>query len=149
MQGAPDAFGQALSPWPEFRIAPKEELFAMAEAQTHRRFIKTHSPFNCLPYRPQLKYLFIGRDARDVAWSMYHHQSIMTPGAFEAFNNAPGLVGPPFTPPGCDVHEYYLRFLDQGYFPGMSPDTSLWPCIKSWWDARVSCPTSCCCTSPT
>lgn len=136
MQGAPDAYGQALSPWPEFRLAPKEDLFAMAEAQTHRRFIKTHSPFNCVPYLPQVKYLFIGRDARDVTWSMYHHHSILTPGAVEAFNNTPGLVGPPLTPLDCDVREYYARFLEQGYFPSMSPDTAFWPCIKSWWDAR-------------
>lgn len=136
MQGAPDAYGQGLSPWPEFRLAPKEDLFAMAEAQTHRRFIKTHSPFNCVPYLPQVKYLFIGRDARDVTWSLYHHHSILTAGAYEGFNNTPGLVGPPLTPIDCDVRGYYERFLDQGHFPGFSPDTRFWPCIKSWWDVR-------------
>ena len=134
--GEPDAYGQALSPWPEFRIIPRDEVFAMAAEQQHRRFIKTHSPFNCLPYHPTIKYLFIGRDARDVTWSMYRHWEIFTPEAYELFNNTPGLVGPPIEPLDCDIREYYLRFLENGYFSGHSPDTAFWPCIHSWWQAR-------------
>ena len=135
-QGDPEVYGQALSPWPEFRILPKDEAFAIAEEQQHRRFIKTHSPFNCVPYHPTIKYLFVGRDARDVAWSMYHHWEIFTPQAYETFNGIPGLVGPPITPLDCDVLEYYLRFLERGYFTGQSPATNFWSCIRSWWVVR-------------
>lgn len=135
-QGDPNVYGQALSPWPEFRLMSKEEAFAMAEAQTHRRFIKTHSPLNCVPFKPEVKYLFVGRDARDVAWSMYHHHMLFTPEAYPAFNEPPGRVGPPLEPPGCDVTGYYMHLMTHGYFPGFSPDTPFWPCIKSWWDGR-------------
>jgi aryl sulfotransferase len=125
-----------LSPWPEFRLAPKEAAFADAGAQTHRRFIKTHSPFNCLPYNPDIKYLFIGRDARDVVWSMFNHHEIMNPEAFDIFNNVPGRVGTPWSHPIRDVREFYLEFLELGYMPGHTPDTNFWACIKSWWDVR-------------
>lgn len=135
-QGDPEIYGQSLSPWIEFRLAPKEEMFAMAQAQTHRRFIKTHSPFNCLPYKPGVKYLFIGRDARDVAWSMFNHHEIMHPEAFDIFNNVPDRVGPPWTHSIKDVREFYLQFLDDGYFPGHSPDTDFWACIRHWWEVR-------------
>jgi len=134
-QGDPNAYGQALSPWVEIRLLPKEEMFAIAEGQKHRRFIKTHSPLNCIPFKPEVKYLFIGRDARDVTWSMYNHHMLFTPTAYEAFNNAPDLAGAPLVPLDCDVHEYYLHLLDHGYFDGL-PETPFWPCIKSWWDAR-------------
>jgi len=134
-QGDPAIYGQSISPWIEFRPVPREEMYAMAEAQEHRRFLKTHSPLNCIPFRPEVKYLFIGRDARDVTWSMYNHHMLFTPAAYEAFNNAPDLAGAPLEPLQCDVHEYYLHLLENGYFDGF-PDSQFWPCIRSWWDAR-------------
>jgi aryl sulfotransferase len=135
-QGDPEVYGQALSPWIEFRLLPKEEIFGIAEAQEHRRFIKTHSPLNCVPFLPQLKYIYAARDPKDVAWSMYHHHCITTPEAVDDYNNAPGRVGPPWVQPDCDVREYYLYFLENGYFPGLSPDAGYWPNIQSWWDGR-------------
>lgn len=135
-RGDPEVFGQERSPWIEFRLMPKEEAFAVAAAQTHRRFIKTHSPLEAIPFRPELKYLYIGRDPRDVAWSMYHHQSIFTPQAYEGFNSVPGLVGPKMTPVDCDVRAYYHHFLDRGHFPGFSPAVEFWPHVQGWWNAR-------------
>jgi len=39
-----------LSPWPDMRIfGPIEEVLAHAEAMTHRRFFKSHLPFDALP----------------------------------------------------------------------------------------------------
>ena len=134
-QGDPDAYGQDLSPWIEMRIFPKEEIFAIAKAQKYRRFIKTHSPINCIPFKPEMEYLFIDRDARDVAWSMYNHHKLINPEAFEMFNNAPGLVGERFVPLTCSVHEYYLSFLETGCFECQS-NAAFWPCIQSWWDVR-------------
>ena len=135
-RGDPESYGQMLSPWPEFRIAPLEAAYEQAEAQTHRRFIKTHSPFNCVPYHESIKYLFIGRDARDVVWSMFNHHEIMNPEAFHLFNDAPGRVGPPWTHEIRDVHQFYLKFLEQGYMPGHTPDTNFWNCICQWWQVR-------------
>ena len=36
------------------------------ENQTHRRFIKTHLPLDGIVYHPQIKYIVVGRDPRDV-----------------------------------------------------------------------------------
>jgi aryl sulfotransferase len=135
-KGDPQAFGQERSPWIEFRLMSKEDAFAMAAAQTHRRFLKTHSPLEAIPFRPDVKYLYIGRDARDVVWSMYHHHSIFTPGAYAAFNEVPGRVGAPMAPPGCDVREYYLHFLEHGFFPGFPAEITFWSHVQGWWEAR-------------
>ncbi len=62
-----------LSPWLEINAQPVEKLFADYEAQDHRRFIKTHTPLDGLPWRQQATYLFVGRDPRDIFMSMLNH----------------------------------------------------------------------------
>jgi aryl sulfotransferase len=135
-KGDPDVLGQAVSPWIEFRLMPKDEVFAIAAAQTHRRVLKTHSPLDAMPFHPEMKYIYIGRDARDVVWSMYHHHSIFTTGAYEGFNNAPGRVGPPLEPANCDVRTYYHSFLDKDQIPGFPIKAGFWHHVQGWWDIR-------------
>jgi aryl sulfotransferase len=136
LNGDPEAYGQGLSPWPEFRLLPKEQWFAMAEAQRHRRFIKSHSPLHAIPFNAGIKYIYIGRDVRDVVWSMYHHQTSFTPAAYQVFNSAPGLVGAPLAPPGCDVKTYYNSFLDKNFMPGMMEEPGFWTHVQEFWDVR-------------
>ena len=124
------AFGA--SPWLDLRVMPKEEVFAQLEAQTHRRFIKTHLPVDALVFSPKAKYLYIGRDVRDVIWSMYHHHINFTPAAYAMFNETPGRVGPPLLPPDCDIVSYYHQFLDHDV-PWFWP---FWPNVQSWWNIR-------------
>src|ERR1700743_937874 len=39
-----------ISPWYDANFAPPEAVNAMLEAQTHRRFIKTHTPLDGIPF---------------------------------------------------------------------------------------------------
>jgi aryl sulfotransferase len=55
-----------MSPWLDLRVPPKEEKLTTVEAQTHRRFLKTHLPVDALVFSPQAKYIYIGRDGRDI-----------------------------------------------------------------------------------
>jgi len=87
------------------------------EAQTHRRLIKTHLPLNTLAFSPQAKYIYIGRDARDVAWSWYNHLVSMTDQVWDLLNNAPGRVGPPGVMPTVDVVQFFREWLDSDGFP--------------------------------
>ena len=61
------------SPWLEINGQPIEKLRADYEAQTHRRFIKSHTPLDGLPYRRAATYLFVARDPRDIFMSMLNH----------------------------------------------------------------------------
>ena len=56
-------------------VPPEASEAARIEAQTHRRFVKTHLPVDALVFSPRAKYLYIGRDGRDVLWSMYNHHA--------------------------------------------------------------------------
>ena len=62
-----------LSAWIELLTRPIDEVLAGYEAQTHRRFIKTHTPLDGLPFFEDATYLFCGRDPRDVFLSMINH----------------------------------------------------------------------------
>lgn len=62
-----------ISPWFDATHHPVEEVMAMLDAQTHRRFIKTHTPLDGIPYFPQCQYLAVYRDPRDAYFSMRNH----------------------------------------------------------------------------
>ena len=120
-----------MSPWVDLRVPPAPVKHEALEAQTHRRFIKTHLPVDALVYSPKAKYIYIVRDGRDVVWSHYNHHANANEAYYEALNG-PGLVGPPIEPPGDDIVEYYREWLEKDGFPLWSP----WENIKTWWDIR-------------
>src|ERR1041385_1389426 len=54
------------APWLDATIfGPIEADLAKLEAQTHRRFIKTHLPFDSVPIYEGVKYIHVARDGRD------------------------------------------------------------------------------------
>jgi aryl sulfotransferase len=73
--GAENLDVSEMSPWLDLRVPPKEEKLAAVEAQIHRRFLKTHLPVDALVFSPQAKYIYIGRDGRDIVWSLYNHHA--------------------------------------------------------------------------
>lgn len=73
--GSPD-FPRAvdrISPWLEQSLRPLSDVVADLESQHHRRFIKSHTPFDGLPFDERVTYLCVGRDPRDVALSWANH----------------------------------------------------------------------------
>lgn len=131
--GAEDVDVAELSPWLDLRVPPREIKLPLVEAQTHRRFLKTHLPVDALVFSPQAKYLYVGRDGRDVLWSMYNHHANANAAWYEALNDSPGLVGPRIEPPPASIREYYHGWLDHNGFPFWP----FWEHIQSWWDIRA------------
>jgi hypothetical protein len=66
-----------LSPWVDMLTWPLDELVATIEAQQHRRFMKTHTPLDGLPWDERVTYIGVGRDPRDVALSWDNHLASM------------------------------------------------------------------------
>jgi hypothetical protein len=62
-----------VSPWMDQSLRPIDAVFADLAAQDHRRFIKTHTPADGLPWDERVTYLCVGRDPRDVGMSWDHH----------------------------------------------------------------------------
>jgi aryl sulfotransferase len=62
-----------LSRWIERVTQPIEEVEAELGAQPYRRVLKTHTPFDGLPYFADASYVYCGRDPRDAFLSMLDH----------------------------------------------------------------------------
>ncbi|MFI8849187.1 sulfotransferase domain-containing protein [Streptomyces sp. NPDC053499] len=71
----------SMSPWLDARYRDHGEVLASLAAQPHRRFVKSHTPLDGLPYDARVTYVCVGRDPRDVGVSMQHHMANMDPAA--------------------------------------------------------------------
>lgn len=121
-----------MSPWLDLRVPPKEVKLPEVEKQTHRRFLKTHLPVDALVFSPKAKYIYIGRDGRDVMWSLYNHHVNANQFWYEALNDTPGRVGPEIGPPPESIRKYFLDWLKndgQPFWP-------FWENIRTWWEIR-------------
>jgi len=130
-QGDPSIAIHDISPWLDLRFMPPDTKDRLA-AQTHRRIIKTHLPTDALVMSPKAKYVYIGRDGRDVVWSMYHHHVSANQLWYDALNDTPGRVGPPIERPDPDIRSYFRTWLEEDG----QPFWSFWDNISSWWAAR-------------
>jgi len=115
-QDNPDVNIQELSPWLDLRVPPKEVKIAALDAQTHRRVIKTHLPVDALTWHPNVKYVYVARDGRDVAWSLYNHYINANDEWYGVMNDTPGRVGPPIPkiPKDYDVMQFYEKWYTTG-----------------------------------
>lgn len=120
-----------ISPWVEFAYAPRASTLSLLSEQTHRRFFKTHLPVDALLYSPRAKYLYIARDGRDVAWSLFNHFRRLSDGWYRMMNLARGDFGALPAAQPRDFRSFFSRWLDDGY-----PFWPFWPSIHSWWQIR-------------
>jgi aryl sulfotransferase len=130
--GDPEVAVAELSPWLDLRVPPKEVKLAAVEAQTHRRFLKTHLPVDALRFSPRARYIYIARDGRDVLWSMYNHHASANQTWYDAVNDTPGRVGPPIERPPEDIRKYWRDWLERDGHPFWP----FWENVRSWWEIR-------------
>ncbi len=130
--GATDLNVAEMSPWVDMRLPPKEVKFEAIEAQTHRRFLKTHLPVDALVYSPKAKYFYVARDGRDVLWSYYNHHSKHNDLFYQEINGVGGPGIEPAKPPQHEIHEYFQVWLENDGYPLWR----FWHNIRTWWEIR-------------
>jgi len=64
-----------ISPWLDMLTRDRASVVADLEAQHHRRFVKTHTPFDGIPLDERVTYICVGRDPRDVGMSWDNHMA--------------------------------------------------------------------------
>lgn len=121
-----------MSPWIDLRAPPKEIKLGEVEAQSHRRFLKTHLPVEALVFSPKAKYLYIARDGRDIVWSFHNHYLNGSEMMYAMLNDTPGRVGPPMPRPDGDVVGWFRTWLEGDG----EPIWSFWDNVRSWWAIR-------------
>ena len=116
-----------------------EEMHAKLEAQEHRRFIKSHVPMDGLPFFPQVKYLVIGRDARDVFMSLWNHYSNYQDAFYKQLDEASPWLTEPC--PRCpdDIHTFWQNWMNTGAFDWEHEGYPFWGNmhhVQTWWQSR-------------
>ena len=130
----------SLSPWIDARFhASIDAILAVIEAQSHRRFLKSHLPLDALPYDPRVKYLYVGRDGRDVFMSLWNHYRAYNDFLYERLNTGDDLVGGPL--PRCpeDIHALFDGWVHRASFPWELDGYPMWSHlyhVQSFWDFR-------------
>lgn len=75
------------SPWIDCRFrGPVEQMLDGIEAQTHRRFLKSHLPLDALPIFDEVRYIHVARDGRDACMSLMNHYSSFSQEALDDFD---------------------------------------------------------------
>lgn len=127
-----------ISYWMELVAAPAETLHAEFAAQTHRRIIKSHTPLDGLPYHPDVTYVVVQRDPRDVFMSTLNHRTNFNPEAGRYFEDREMTEGPP-PPPPEDIPASLDFWLTRGSFPWErdgAPFWSVYSHAQSFWQHR-------------
>lgn len=128
-----------MSPWLDNNLLPIEKIIAKLESQRHRRFIKTHLPLEGISYHPDLKYIYVSRDGRDVFMSLWNHYGNYTDEMYDILNSNPGYEHEPF--PRCpeDIHKFWASWISRSYFDWEGSGWPFWSHlenVQSWWNYR-------------
>jgi hypothetical protein len=134
-----------LSPWLDMNTRPVADVWADLGAQTHRRFIKTHTPLGGLPWREGVTYLHVGRDPRDAALSWDRHLANLDPERFMAARTAAvgvddlpelGVDSPPPAPSDDPAVRFWAWMEGDPTTGAGSQLQGLVQHSQSFWDAR-------------
>lgn len=128
-----------ISPWPDARFGPPlESVYELAEAQTHRRFFKSHLPLTALPLYEGVKYLHVARDGRDACMSLHNHLTNFTPEAIAMLDEislADPKFGDRYPRVSADAGAFFRDWITGDALDG-DPELSFFAVERSFWAQR-------------
>ncbi len=126
------------TPWLDMAVRPIDETLGIYRAQTHRRFIKTHTPLDGIPYFDEVIYLFVARDPRDAFVSMGNHQRNTSPEAIQEFAQAMQKRGAAMTPPSGDARTRFRAWISASGVPeaGKPTEFNVLHHARTFWEFR-------------
>ncbi|MGC9665136.1 sulfotransferase domain-containing protein [Planosporangium sp. 12N6] len=110
-----------LSPWLDWLVEPRDEVFARLAAQRHRRFIKTHTPLDGVPLDPRVTYVVVARHPLDLAVSLYHQAANLDHDRLRRLTGQPAPSRP--SRPRPSVREWLLSWIDRDDDPRAELDS--------------------------
>ncbi|MFT4304824.1 MAG: sulfotransferase domain-containing protein [Candidatus Woesearchaeota archaeon] len=123
-----------ISPFVDLIHRRENEVKELLDNQNHRRFMKTHLPFNALPYSQDesVKYIYVVRNFLDIFMSAYDKYAFNAKDEFfEALNSVPGIESKIIKPTSINQFYNYMAANDWG-FPGWSYFDN----VKTWFDNK-------------
>ncbi len=129
-----------VSPWIDCRFQiPIDVMIPMLEAQTHRRAMKSHLPFDALPIYDEVKYIHTARGGLDACFSFHNHFLNFTPGAIAniqriAEEDGEAATPPPETPQ--DPREFFLGWVEPSKGSAAPGVDMFFDIERSYWTER-------------
>jgi aryl sulfotransferase len=131
----PDSLA-SISPWLDWLIAPQADVYAQLAAQRHRRFIKSHTPLDGLPYDPGVTYIVPARHPLDMAVSLYYRGENLNRERMRALSGQSDAGAP--APARAPLHQWLLEWIESEANPQESLDSLagvVWH-LTCAWDRR-------------
>jgi hypothetical protein len=124
----------SLSPWVDWLITPREDVLKKLEAQSHRRFVKTHTPLDGVPLDSRATYIVVGRHPLDMAVSLYHQSNNINRARVRELT---GRAREPDQPerPRPSLHDWLLKWIDAQRRPEDEMDSLngvMWHLSDAW-----------------
>ncbi len=122
-----------LSPWVDWLGTPLDKLLTQLDAQTHRRFVKTHTPLDGIPLDPRATYIVVARHPLDLAVSLYHQGDNLDRDRIRELTGQPEPAALPTRRP--PLHEWLLGWIDLDIAPRDALDLLpgvLWHLSDAW-----------------
>ncbi|MEH6835868.1 MULTISPECIES: sulfotransferase domain-containing protein [Falsihalocynthiibacter] len=101
-----------ISKWLDSKFNDEKELMDTLKAQTHRRYIKTHTPLDGITYDKNCTYLSVHRHPIDVVFSAQNHIKNMANGTLDKFI-------------ADDINEGFRTFVETPFSPLQNGGESL------------------------
>jgi hypothetical protein len=123
-------------------MRPLSDVISDLDVQQHRRFIKSHTPLDGLPFDTRVTYICIARDPRDAALSFDNHMMNLdidaALAALEKTNSAETFfertdMSIPIRP--LSQHERFWGWMDSSGSPGLRAFIHH---LSTFWQARES-----------
>jgi aryl sulfotransferase len=123
-----------VQPWPDcdFFGQSREALRGELERITEKRYLKCHLPLDGLTWYPQVRYVIVCRDPRDVFMSLFNHYSRYTDVFYEMLTESM---------PRCpeDPREFWKNWITRGWFDWETEGYPFWSNLhhtQSYWEYR-------------
>ena len=128
------------SPWFDMRFfGPVDGIAAMAEQQTHRRYLKAHLPYDAVPTVPGVKIVHVARDGRDAAMSLHNHflgfSQVARARYAEINRDDPKFAGVT-ADVSADPEDFFAEWLDEGGGGRGDEGASYFHVENSYWAVR-------------
>ena len=122
-----------LSPWLDWLVTPRDEVYARLAAQDHRRFVKTHTPLDGIPLDPRVIYVVVARHPLDMAVSLYHQGDNLDRERIRRLTGQPEPDGQAVPRP--PLHEWLVSWIDRDVRPREEMDSLpgvMWHLSDAW-----------------
>ncbi|MDQ3275846.1 MAG: sulfotransferase domain-containing protein [Actinomycetota bacterium] len=122
-----------LSPWLDWLVTPRAEVYDRLSAQVHRRFVKTHTPLDGIPLDARATYIVVARHPLDMAVSLYHQGDNLDRARMRRLTGQPEPDEPPSPRP--PLREWLLSWIDREVRPQEQMDSLpgvMWHLSDAW-----------------